>query len=112
LRAWRPRRLSAGLERRIFNASPARPKVLVWSLRLAPAAACVLIALSALHQSGGISNGSYSHELSAAMGSNQMAALSGDYHQEHNDISALTFEWTKRVGSTSSISSFAPGKTN
>ena len=113
LQSWQPRRPSAGLSHRIFSAPRSRPKIVAWSLRLAPAAACLLIALSALNPGRDISNGAYHPDYAGFLtGSNQVASLGGNYRQEHNDLYAVTFDWTNRSGSTSSITSFSPGKAN
>ena len=112
LRSWQPRRPSASLKERIFALPVSRPKFVEWSLRLAPAAASFLVVLSVLHHSGGIPGGGFGHESdSGLLASNALALLPASY-QEHNEIYGLTFEWTNRSGSTSSISSFAPGKAN
>lgn len=114
LRSWQPRQPSANLKDRIFLASPETPRMLFWSLRcLAPAAACLLVAMMALKPGGGISIGTYSHDVTMGMiGSNQIAYLPGNFQQEQNRLSHVTFEWTNLSGSTSSIGSFSPGKVN
>ena len=54
LRSWQPRRPSAELERRIFSRASAGVRFrieITWGIRLlAPAAACLLVAFSVLHQ--------------------------------------------------------------
>ena len=114
LRSWQPRRPSNGLKRRIF-AAPRRPyQVVMWSLRrLSPAAACLLVALAALKQGISFSSAGPRPEfIAATTGSNLIAFLPGNYQQEQNCCSPVTFEWTNRSGSTSSISSFPRGKVN
>jgi len=117
LRSWQPRRPSAALERRLFARVNPRLRLrieITWAIRLlAPAAACLLVALSALHQGGALNRESYSSApMTDPAGSNALATLTLNYHQPYNDFSALTFEWTKHSSSTSSIGSFSPGKAN
>jgi hypothetical protein len=117
LRSWQPRRASAGLERRIFGRAERAIRFrieITWAFRLlAPAAACLLVAMSVLHQGGNPSREQYGYSPTTnAPGSDALASLTGNYHQPHNDFSALTFEWTKHSSSTSSIGSFSPGKVN
>jgi hypothetical protein len=69
-----------------------------------------VLAMAVFHQGNSITGGSA--EPWYMMGSNQIACPPGNYQQEHNDFSALTFEWTKTSGSTSSITSFSPGRVN
>ena len=117
LRSWQPRRASAGLKGRIFARAERAIRFrieITWAFRLlAPAAACLLVALSALHQGSNLNREQYGYgSATNAPGSDALAALTGNYHQPYNDFSALTFEWTKHSSSTSSIGSFSPGKAN
>ena len=113
LHSWQPRRPSARLKRHIFSVSTRRLRALVWSLPLAPAAACFLMVICALHSGNELSGGTGLSGLAgAALASNQMVHVAGSYRQDHNDFSALTFEWTKHSSSTSSIGSFSPDKVN
>jgi hypothetical protein len=117
LRSWQPRRPSAALEQRIFSRARSgfRFRIeITWGFRLlAPAAACLLVAFSVLHQNGSLVREQYgSSQPTDAPGSNALASMTGNYHQPYNDISALTFEWTKHSSSTSSIGSFSPDKVN
>ena len=117
LRSWRPRRPSAGLKRRIFRIRQTTPKIMVWAFRcLAPAAGCVLLAAATLNQGNGRSSerlqGNRMMAMLTSITSNQLAYLPGDYQQALNGTCRLTFEWTNRNGSTSSIGSFLPGKVN
>jgi hypothetical protein len=115
LRSWQPRRPSAKLKHRIFlTPADASHRLLVQSLRcLAPAAAAVLTALAAFTQGGAVAGGASRHVLlTGMMGSNQVECLPLDYQQDHNRIARITFDWTNRSESTSSIGSFLPGRTN
>jgi hypothetical protein len=106
LRSWQPRRPSARLERRIFAAPHLAPRVVVWSLRcLAPAAACLLVAVAVFHQGGSVPGGTvHGDSLAGAGWSNQIAYVPGHYQPARNAVSPPTLEWTNRNGSTSSIS--------
>jgi hypothetical protein len=113
LHSWEPRRPSARLKRRIFSNPFRRPAILTWSLRLAPAAACLLVTLSVWHQSDSVPGDGLPAPLPSQMlGNPQLVLAPADYHQGHNEVAAITFDWTNRTGSTSSISSFSPGKAN
>jgi hypothetical protein len=111
LRSWQPRPPSARLKHRIFEA-PAPSHSFNWSLRcLAPAAACLLVAIAAFNKGGVIpTDSARSESLLGMIGSNMLARVPGDYLQEQNCFAPHTFEWTNRSGSTSSIDSFSPGK--
>ena len=118
LRSWRPRRPSDGLKQRIFSgarvsSSGLHLEIVALCRWLTPAMACLLVAMSVMHQSNAYPTNRYgsAHGL-GALGNNDFAFLRGDYRQEHNDFSALTLEWTKRSSSTSSIGSFSPNKGN
>ena len=109
LRSWRPRRASAKLKRRIFTAPD--PQALTgWSQRwLAPAAACLLFAVTVLHQENPLP-GEVRTRQSVTVGmilSNQLAYVSeGVPSGDKNDFSFVTFGWTNRGSSTSSIAPF------
>jgi hypothetical protein len=109
LRSWQPRRPSPRLRHRIFLAPSRTPaQTLFQSLRcLAPAAACLLLALGAFSQGGAVSGGVTHQELLTGMiGSNRVPYLPADYQQEYNRLARVTFGWTNSSDSTSSITSF------
>ena len=117
LRSWRLRQPSARLKDRIFH-TPASSHTLkldiVWTIRwLAPAAACLMLAVGTFSYRGHLS-GALTEESFAPTGSLEvvMQRLSGDYQSPHNSFATVTFGWTNRNGSTSSNSSFLPGKLN
>ena len=97
LRSWVPRRPSARLKKRIFPAPPS-PSAPAGSFSwLAPAIACLLVALALVGQRNGSSNSSSaSHRsaLVATMSSNQSAAayLSGGFRRGRNQLAS--FAWT------------------
>jgi hypothetical protein len=90
--------------------------MVMWTMRrLTPAVACLFVALATLRQAGPLSTANHRPAFMMGMiGSNQieLAYLPGHYQPEFNTVSAATFEWTNRSSSTSSISSFSPGKVN
>ncbi len=114
LRSWRLRQPSARLKHSIFEAPPVPAHSFAWSFRcLAPAAACLLIAIAAFNKGGMVSTESYRPEsLLGMIGSNLLTRVPGHYLQSENSFAPVTFEWTNRSGSTSSIGSFLPGKVN
>jgi hypothetical protein len=108
LRSWRPRRPSAGLERRIFG-GPARIfSKTAWLLgSLAPAAACALITFAIFsHEDSG---GSLRQVSMIASLSNQPGNAESELtgvRKGENNWSAVTFDWTNHGGFTSSIAPF------
>ena len=113
LRSWAPRRPSARLKRRIFSGATGRNEITAAIRWLAPAVACFTLVLAAFHQQNGIpSESSRRAPMAAMILSNQTPAayLSGGSQQERNNFTLLTFEWTNRNGSTSSIGSFGAVK--
>jgi hypothetical protein len=116
LRSWQPRRPSDALKRRIFAAPRHTARLVMWSLRrLTPAAACLLVAVAAVHQGRHLAGDTTAPGAGFGLsGSNQilMAWLPANGALEENRVSRVTFGWTNRSGSTSSISSFSPDKVN
>ena len=120
LHSWQPRRPSANLKQTIFRARNADTGwwrfEITWTFRwLAPAAACLLLVMSVAHQQNRSSM--YSAELDSALtlnSSNQgcLPYVPGKGDRGHNTFSVVTFEWTNRNSSTSSIGSFLPDKLN
>ncbi len=117
LRSWRLRQPSAGLKYRIFHEPRAETTVkldIVWTIRwLAPVAACLMLAVGTISYRGHISEVSAA-ESYASTGSLQtvMQHVACDYRSPKNSFLSVTFGWTNRNGSTSSNSSFLPGKLN
>jgi hypothetical protein len=113
LRSWQPRRPAAGFKRRIFSTAPvaAAPPLPAWSLGwLAPATACLLLALLALKSENDFANGPIIGPATFALAlSNQnyaaYAANGSQYAQ--NRPATVTFDWTNRGNSASCIP-FAP----
>lgn len=107
LRSWKPRRPSAGLERRLFPTSA--PTISIPRVQwLAPAMACALFAVLAFNpQNGPLPD---LQPLHAGVLSNQSYAayLPGSFQRDQNRWD--TFEWTNRGQSGSSVAPFSPGR--
>ena len=113
LRSWELRRPSAALSQRLFRPRSRRTNVAVAFGWLAPAAACVFLALSIFTQERGIPGSAARRDPMVAMiKSNQslVGAFSGGLAKAGSNFSTVGFEWTNRSDSTSSISSFLPAK--
>jgi hypothetical protein len=116
LRSWHPRRPSPRIKRRLFPSASAR-EASGLSLRwLAPAAACLMLALTiASQQEPGLSANSARHEAMMGMISsnvNYTNMLRENDAPGRNRISPPSFEWTNLSAITSSISPFSPGRVN
>ena len=110
MRSWQPRRPSAGLKRRIFPARANTLRTATFLGWLAPVTACALLTLWVFNSESGLPAGSNSHGVIMAMVlSNQnYAAYAPDGSQNvQNRLSSVTFDWTNRGASSSSIS-FVP----
>jgi hypothetical protein len=114
LRSWQPRRPSAGLRNRIFTAPPAAQWVPAWWVRaLAPAAACLFLALGMIQQSDTLTRGSGRDAfLAGLIPSNRPIYVPDHYQSEQNSYPQVTFGWTNQSGSTSVIGSVQPGRVN
>jgi hypothetical protein len=116
LRSWQPRRPSAKLKRQLFGATSQTVSKAVWLLgSLAPATACLLLTLSFFNSNNGISRVSARPEPLLAMilsNQNYTAYETGHSQNRENNWSAITFDWTNRSGSTSSIAPFSRDKMN
>jgi hypothetical protein len=86
------------------------------SLRwLAPAVACLFLALTIVNQEPGLSASSARRlPLMGLVSSNLSCTniLPEDRPAGRNGVSPASFEWTNRSGFTSSISPFSPGRMN
>src|SRR5208282_2800736 len=106
LRSWQPRRPSAGLKRRIFSTPPGTPRTAAFWGWLAPVTACALLTLLVFNSGNGLPVGSSNHGAMMAMVlSNQnYAAYAPDGSQNvQNRLASVTFDWTNRGSSSSSI---------
>ena len=104
LRSWRPRRLSAGLKRRImrFAGEVDVPTARwLWSC-VAPTMACALLTLMAFNQdSGGL--GQKTAMALILSNQNNAAYATGGAQTPENHLAAVTFDWTNRSDFKSSI---------
>ena len=115
LRSWQPRRPSPRIKRRLFP-SASSGEATGLSLRwLAPATACLMLALTIASQQPGLSVTSTRHEAMMGLISSNLSytnILPGNDTPGHNRISSTSFEWTNLSDITSSISPFSPGRLN
>ena len=115
LRSWQPRRPSAGLKRRIFSAPPNRRTPAVVLGWLAPVTACALLTLLVFNSGNGLPVGANNRGAMMAMVlSNQSyAAYAPDGSQNvQNRLAGVTFDWTNRGASSSSIRFISSDKRN
>ena len=116
LRSWQPRRPSPRIKQRLFPLASSR-EVTGLSLRwLAPAAACLMLALTiASQQQPGLSAKSARQQAMMGLISNNLSytnLLPENDSPGRNRVSPASFEWTNLSGFTSSISPFSPGRIN
>ena len=106
LRSWRPRRPSAGLKQRIFFArTPSLPQIARFLGWLTPATACLLLLFLVLNPRNTASSSLSRQEptLATIMSNQSYAVHFVNHRMGQNDLSAVTFDWTNRSGSTSSM---------
>jgi len=108
LRSWQPRRPSARRERRLFGV-PSRftPKLAWWLGSLVPATACLLLTLAIFNP--GNTGSSLRHDPMIAMilsNQNYAAYAADNFRAVQNNLPGVTFEWTNRSVSPSSMSPF------
>jgi hypothetical protein len=89
---------------------------LAWAFgSLAPVTVCVMLTLSAFNSGSGIpANSTVREPLIALISSNQgyAAYLPCGFGGRENKWSSVTFDWTNRNGSSSSMSSFPRSRMN
>ena len=116
LRSWQPRRPSAGLEQRLFATPISLMPKMAWFVGwLVPATACALLTFSVFTSGNGIPGQSSRPEpLVATMLSNKsfLAPAPESPWKGQNELSSVTFDWTNRSGSTSSMPSFPRNRMN
>jgi energy-coupling factor transporter ATP-binding protein EcfA2 len=106
LRSWRPRRPSAGLKQRIFIARTLSlhqiARAVGW---FTPATACVFLIFLVLNSENttSISPGSQEPILATIMSNQNYTMRTASHNMGQNDLFAVTFDWTNRSGSTSSM---------
>jgi len=114
LRSWRPRRPSAKIKRRLFPTAAAREAASLSLRWLAPAAACLILALTVASHDPGFSANSSREAMMGLISSNlnYTNILPKSDSPERNRVLPASFEWTNLSGITSSISPFSPGRMN
>jgi hypothetical protein len=116
LRSWRPRHPSAGLKRRLFAAPVSRVPQMAWFVGwLVPATGCVLLTFLMFNSGNAIPSRSVRYNpMNATMLSNQgfLVPAPDSHWKGQNELSSVTFDWTNRSGSTSSMPSFPRNRMN
>jgi hypothetical protein len=115
LHSWQPRRPSARIKRRLFPTTGAREAASLSLRWLAPAAACLVLALTVASHDPGLSVNSARSEAMMGLISSNLSytnILPSSGSPGRNGISPPSFEWTNVSGFTSSISPFSPGRIN
>lgn len=115
LRSWQPRRPSPKLKRRLFGSAGSRDGNGLSLRWLAPAVACLLLALTIVNQEPRLAAGFAGREPMLGVVSSNLSytnILPGGHPSVRNGISPASFEWTNLSGFTSSISPFSPGRLN
>lgn len=115
LRSWQPRRPSAKIKRRLFPTHSAREAASLSLRWLAPAAACLVLALTVASKDPGLSATSARREAMMGLISSNLSytnILPKSDSPGRNGILPASFEWTNLSGITSSISPFSPARMN
>jgi len=116
LRSWQPRRPSAGLDQRLLATPVSLMPRMAWFVGwLVPATACALLTFSVFTSGNGIpGQPSRPEPLMATMLSNKsfLAPAPESPWKGQNELSSVTFDWTNRSGSTSSMPSFPQNRMN
>jgi hypothetical protein len=87
----------------------------VWLRCLAPAVACVFLAVTIIHQEPWLSASSRQAQFASAMVSSNLTYTTifpKQHTTDQNEVSHASFEWTNLSDSSSSISPFSPGQVN
>lgn len=109
LRSWRPRRPSPRLKRRLFGAEDPREAAILSLRWLAPAVACLFLALTIASQEPGFTAVSSRPEPMMGLISSNLSyvnVLSSERPKGLNRVSSASFEWTNLSDFTSSVSPF------
>ena len=116
LHSWQPRHPSVALKRRLFAEPVSLMPRMAWFVGwLVPATACALLTFSVFNSGNAIPGRSLRLEpLAATMLSNRsyLAPAPDSFPKGQNDLLSVTFGWTNRSGSTSSITSFPQSRVN
>jgi hypothetical protein len=119
LRSWQPRRPSAKIKHRLYPAASAREAASLSLRWLAPAAACLLLALTIASQQTNLSADSARSDAMVGFVSSNLgftnillARTPESASPGRNRVSPPSFEWTNLSGSSSSISPLSTGRMN
>ena len=112
LRSWQPRRPSPRLKRRLFPFTGGNDGHGVWLRCLAPAAACLLLAITIMNQEPGLAASSARRQPTVGMLSSNLNYTYTPSANDRNQVAPPSFEWTNLSDSSSSISPFSPGLVN
>jgi len=115
LHSLQPRRPSPRVNRRLFGPTPQREAIALSLRWIAPAAACLMLAVAILNQNSVFPyNASGRQPIMGLISSNFMYTkfLPGSRSQGQNSVAPPSFEWTNPGGFTSNISPFAPARIN
>jgi hypothetical protein len=110
LRSWRLRRPAAKLKRRLFAGEPGEPSATWFVGWLVPATACALFTLMVFKSDNSLPIAGKPVIGLVLSNQNYAAFASNGAQNEQNHLSGLTFDWTNRSFSTSSISFTPSGK--
>lgn len=115
LHSWQPRQPSPRLKRRLFPSANARELREVWLRCLAPAVACLFLAVTIIHQEPELSARSRQPRFAAQMVSSNLSYANlfpKEHTTDQNDFAPSRFEWTNLSDSSSSVSPFSPSPIN
>jgi hypothetical protein len=115
LRSWQPRRPSAKIKRHLFPTASAREAASLSLRWLAPAAACLILALTVASRDPGLSVSSVRSEAMMGLISSNLSytnILPNSGSSGRNGVLPPSFEWTNLSGITSSISPSSPSRMN
>ena len=111
LRSWQPRQPSPRIKRRLFP-SANNDTAGLWLRCLAPAAACLLLAITIMNQEPGLAASSARRQPMIGMLSSNLNYIYTPSANDRNQVAPPSFEWTNLSDSSSSISPFSPGLVN
>ncbi|HLX69246.1 MAG TPA: hypothetical protein VKV04_06425 [Verrucomicrobiae bacterium] len=111
LRSWKPRRPSPRLKRRLFGPTVQREAITLSLRWLAPAGACLLMAVGIVRQDPGFAMRSSGTGPLLGMVSNHLSytnLLPHNRSSGDNGVLPANFEWTNGGTFTSNVSPFLP----
>lgn len=114
LKSWALRRPSAKFEGRLFAPAPTERHPTVAFAWLAPAAACLFLAVSMLHRPEGemFAGSSTTNNWGSLTFNNHSSIRYSSSNYQGTENPSATFEWTNGGTSTSSNPPLTPGRTD